>query len=64
LNIFGFSSLRWASYCLLGAMLGKTRLGRLGRPEEVANVGLFLASDESSCVIGVDTVVDGGMKVW
>src|SRR6202035_939674 len=45
----------WAS-----AMLGKTLLGRLGRPEEVSNVALFLASEESSYVTGVDIVVDGG----
>ena len=37
---------------------------RLGRPEGVANVALFLASDDSSYVIGVDIIVGGGMKVW
>ncbi|MCU1705283.1 SDR family oxidoreductase [Xanthomonas hortorum pv. pelargonii] len=49
----------WADY-----MLGKTLLGRLGKPEEVANVALFLASNESAYVTGIDSKVDGGMAVW
>jgi len=35
-------------------------LGRMGTPEEVANVALFLASDEASFVTGASFVVDGG----
>ena len=38
-------------------------LRRLGTPEDVVNVALFLASDEASWVTGIDLVVDGGISV-
>ncbi len=50
---------QWTQY-----MLGRVMMGRLGRPEEVASVALFLASDESSYVTGADILVDGGLMAW
>ncbi|WP_354701714.1 Dihydroanticapsin 7-dehydrogenase [Paraconexibacter sp. AEG42_29] len=39
-------------------------LKRLGRPEEVANTALFLASDESSFFTAAALTVDGGANAW
>ena len=46
------------------AWLERVPLGRVGTPEEVVNVILFLASEASSYVVGSDLVVDGGYTVW
>lgn len=42
-------------------VLAQVPLQRFGRPDEVASAALFLASDLSSFVTGVDLPVDGGM---
>jgi len=43
------------------AMGAQHALGRILRPEEIANVALFLASDESSAITGSAIVADGGL---
>lgn len=49
-----------AAAALERALHEMTPIGRLGRPDEIANMALYLASDESSFSTGSEFVVDGG----
>jgi NAD(P)-dependent dehydrogenase (short-subunit alcohol dehydrogenase family) len=42
-------------------MAAQVPLGRVGTPDEIGKVAVFLASDDSSYVAGVELFVDGGM---
>ena len=46
---------------ILDVMKGRTPLGRMGEPEEIANAYLWLASDAASFVHGAVLSVDGGV---
>ena len=45
------------------AVLAKHPIGRIGRPEEVASVIAFLASDDASFMTGLSIPVDGGRSI-
>jgi NAD(P)-dependent dehydrogenase (short-subunit alcohol dehydrogenase family) len=49
-----------AAEAMLHGMAASIPLGRVGRPAEIANVVLFLASDQSSFMTGGEIFVDGG----
>ncbi len=44
-------------------MLGQIPLGRIGKPEDIANLAAFLVSEEASYITGQVVAVDGGMTM-
>jgi 2-keto-3-deoxy-L-fuconate dehydrogenase len=47
----------------LRAFVARQPMGRLGRPEEVASLAVYLASDESSFTTGTAVSIDGGWSI-
>ncbi|MDF1548528.1 MAG: 3-oxoacyl-ACP reductase FabG [Bacteroidales bacterium] len=48
---------------VLKMMESKVPVGRLGKPEEIASIYLYLASDEAAYINGTTISVDGGMTI-
>jgi 2-keto-3-deoxy-L-fuconate dehydrogenase len=38
-------------------------IGRIGKPEEIAHLAVYLASDESSFTTGTSQIIDGGWSL-
>jgi NAD(P)-dependent dehydrogenase (short-subunit alcohol dehydrogenase family) len=45
---------------ILATLASSTVMGRVGTPDEIAKVAVFLASDDSSYITGIELFVDGG----
>lgn len=46
---------------MAGQIIGQVPMGRFGHADEIAKVALFLASDDSTYILGENILVDGGM---
>jgi 2-keto-3-deoxy-L-fuconate dehydrogenase len=42
--------------------ISRQPMGRLGQPEEIAAIAIYLASDESAFTTGQNFIIDGGMS--
>jgi NAD(P)-dependent dehydrogenase (short-subunit alcohol dehydrogenase family) len=57
-----FAQALWSNEAILKRSVEQTPLGRIGQPEEMAGVCVWLASDASSYVTGQTIVLDGGQS--
>jgi len=57
------SQLLWETPLIAESILSRTPLGRLGEPEDVAELALYLASPASDYITGGVFVVDGGLSI-
>lgn len=62
-NILNLSNELFTEEQLKETMYGKYPLKRVGKPEDVANAAIYLLSDASSWVTGINLLVDGGFSL-
>ena len=58
-----FARAIWENEMVLNSILDRTPLGRIGEPEDIVGLALYLASPASKFATGQVFVVDGGMSV-
>ncbi len=56
-----FAQALWSNEDLLAQVLARTPVGRIGQPEDMAGIALFLASSASDYTTGAVFVLDGGV---
>jgi NAD(P)-dependent dehydrogenase (short-subunit alcohol dehydrogenase family) len=58
-----FSEALWTNDHIMKAMMHKIPLKRIGQPQEIANLAMFLASDAGSYCTGSLFTIDGGYLI-
>lgn len=58
-----FAQVLWENEDLLNQVEGQTPVGRIGQPEDIASMALWLASDAAGFATGETFVIDGGLTL-